>query len=357
MSKGFRLGFLTHLEGAGNARRLYRETIELFVAAEAMGFEVGWVTQHHFKADTGRLPSPLPFLASVAERTRTLRLGVAVVVLPFEHPIRLAEDAAVVDLLSDGRLELGLGSGFDPQEFSAFGQDAEQRREQTSERLVRLQHALRGGELNDAGSTLQPQVPGLAERLWLSVYGVEGARHAARHGVGLLINRSVYDSDEPSDRLQSVWARAYREAAPPTARIGLSRGIYPAANRNMALEGLREGVGRFAAQLIAAGRVPAGQPIERYLQRLHVLYGHPDEIAAQLAADQVLPYTSDLIVQFSPATPTYAQALQMLEQVATQIAPALGWRPAHTMRDKTPTAGTPANASHNFDSSIVKAQQ
>jgi alkanesulfonate monooxygenase SsuD/methylene tetrahydromethanopterin reductase-like flavin-dependent oxidoreductase (luciferase family) len=76
--------------------------------------------------------------------------------------------------------------------------------------------------------------------------------------------------------------------------------------------------------------------LERYLQRLHVIYGHPEQVAAGLAADQVLPYTTDLILQFSPATPSFDQALSMLEQIATQIAPALGWHPNKNIAVETP---------------------
>lgn len=325
MAQPFRLGFLSHLEGRGEAAQIYRDTIELFVAADALGFDTGWVTQHHFKTDGGRLPAPLPFLAAVAERTRTLRLGIAVAVLPLEHPIRLAEDAAVVDLLSSGRLELGLGSGFDPFEFRPFGVEIERRRELTTQGLHCLQHAFRSDDLG-GGARLEPAVPSLADRLWLAVYGVEGARYAAEHGVGLLINRSVYESDKPSDQIQVDWARAYVQTATVPPRVGLSRGIYPATDRQTALAGLREGVGRFAEKLVQSGRAPAGEPLVHYLQRLHVIYGHPDEVAATLAADQVLPFTTDLIVQFNPATPPLGEALHMLEQVATQIAPALGWR-------------------------------
>ncbi len=84
-SNPFRLGFLTHVEGADDPQRIYRETLELFVAADALGFEVGWVAQHHFDK-AGRLPSPFPLLAAAAARTRHIRLGTAVVVLPFENP-------------------------------------------------------------------------------------------------------------------------------------------------------------------------------------------------------------------------------------------------------------------------------
>src|SRR2546427_11497781 len=133
-----RLGFFTYLGGSREPRRLLAETVELMVAAEELGLDSVWVAQHHFGPVLGPLPSPLPFLAAVAARTRQVRLGTAVIVLPLEHPVRLAEDAAVVDLLSDGRLELWLGSGIDSGDLAAFGYDPEQRRALMGERLDAL---------------------------------------------------------------------------------------------------------------------------------------------------------------------------------------------------------------------------
>src|SRR2546421_13112075 len=109
-----RLGFFTYLGGSRHAGDVLAETIELFVTAERLGFDSVWVAQHHFGPVLGRLPSPLVFLASVAARTRWVRLGTAIVIVPLEHPVRLAEDAAGLDLLSGGRLELGVGSGTRP---------------------------------------------------------------------------------------------------------------------------------------------------------------------------------------------------------------------------------------------------
>lgn len=335
MGNPFRLGFLSHVEGAGEARHVYRDALELLVAADELGFDSGWVAQHHFTDKIGRLPSPFPFLAAVAERTRQIHVGTAVVVLPFEHPLRLAEDAAVVDTLSGGRLELGVGSGGDPAEFQAFGIDVERRRELTSDGLVALQRALRGEELEPTGRRLQPPAAGLAGRLWQSVYSATGAEYAAQHGVGLLINRAAYESAEPSDLVQVPWATAYLDAwdgQHGQPRIGLSRGVYPAPDRQTALAGLREGILRSAEGMVKAGRFPAGLSLEQYCQRLHVFYGHPDEVAAGLQADRVLPLTTDLILQFSPAVPPLDLAVRMLEQIATVIAPALGWRPRNASR-------------------------
>src|SRR5206468_4041257 len=77
--------------------RLYRDLVERFAAAEELGYESGWVAQHHFQPEHGRLPAPLVLLAAAADRTSRIRLGTAVTVLPLEDPLRLAEDVLVLD--------------------------------------------------------------------------------------------------------------------------------------------------------------------------------------------------------------------------------------------------------------------
>lgn len=329
MSHRFRLGFLTHLEGTGDPRRIYQETLELFSAADQLGFDVGWIAQHHFRIHAGRLPSPFPFLAAAAERTQRLRLGTSIVVLPLENPLRVAEDAAVVDALSHGRLELGIGSGGEAGEFQAFGLDIARRRELTSEGLQALQNALRGESLNERGQRLDPPAPTLVNRLWQSALSLGGVQYVAKQGVGLMLSRGAGVTDKQTDQVQAPLAQAYQAAwngQPLPPRIGLSRGIYPATDKQTALAALREPVMRTAQNMIKNGHLPADLPLETYCQQMHIAYGAPEEVVAYLSADQVLPYATDLILQFNPATPPLDQALWMLEQIATQIAPALGWR-------------------------------
>src|SRR5256714_9291505 len=122
-----RLGSLPPLPVGADAADSYRIALDLFPTAEQLGFDSGWVAQHHFLNGSGRLPSTLTFLAAAAERTRRIQLGTAIVILPLEDPLRVAEDAAVVDTISGGRLQLGLGTGGDPPTFAAVGQDPESR--------------------------------------------------------------------------------------------------------------------------------------------------------------------------------------------------------------------------------------
>lgn len=348
MANSFRLGFLTHFDGAGDPSQIYQNTLELYTAADQLGFEVGWIAQHHLQEEDGRLPSPFPFLAAAAERTKQIRLGTAVVILPLENPIRLAEDAAVVDHLSGGRLELGIGSGFDPVAYQVIGVDIEKRRELTTDGFQIVQRALRGEPLGENGPQLQPPAPTLADRLWQAVFSENGARHVAQQGVGLLLNRATYGYDQPTDQVQEPWAQAYLQTwngRPIKPRIGLSRIVYPSLDKRTAQADLQAGFLRFTERMIQTNRFPAGLTTEGYFKRMHAFYGHPDEVAAELSTDRVLPYATDLICQFNPGVPKLDQALRAFELIATQVAPALGWQP----KGKTTTQATaPAAVQKEF---------
>jgi alkanesulfonate monooxygenase SsuD/methylene tetrahydromethanopterin reductase-like flavin-dependent oxidoreductase (luciferase family) len=115
----FRLGFMLRIPTPWNGsdagdtvdvRQMFANALTLAEAADQLGFDSLWLTQHHFGAVDSALPSPLVFHAAVAARTRHIRLGTTVITAPLEHPIRLAEDAATLDVISGGRVEVGLGT-------------------------------------------------------------------------------------------------------------------------------------------------------------------------------------------------------------------------------------------------------
>lgn len=141
------------VEGRTHAQ-VYRETIEQVKYAEELGFDCVWFTEHHF-ATHGINPSILPLMAYIAGITKRIRIGTAVVVLPLYHPLRLAEDIATVDIVSEGRLELGIGSGYRLDEFKGFAIPAEESRGMFLETLEVLFKAWSGEPFSYEGRYYQ----------------------------------------------------------------------------------------------------------------------------------------------------------------------------------------------------------
>jgi alkanesulfonate monooxygenase SsuD/methylene tetrahydromethanopterin reductase-like flavin-dependent oxidoreductase (luciferase family) len=184
-----RIGLYCDLRNPGGAKawpEVYAGTLERIVEAERRGLGAVWVTEHHGFAD-GYLPQPLLFCSALAARTQKLRIGTAIVIAPLMHPIALAEQAAVVDLLSAGRLELGLGAGYREDEFAAFGAEHSRRYETLESTAKALGELWASGRATPA--PLQSPLP-----LWIGGRGPRGARIAGRVGAGFLwIDRELLD--------------------------------------------------------------------------------------------------------------------------------------------------------------------
>ena len=131
-----------------------QETLEEIRLADELGFDSAWLAEHHFSR-YGLLGNPLLLGAAVAESTRNIRIGTAVVVLPFHNPLRLAEDAATLDILSGGRLDLGIGRGYQPGEFKGFGIDAETSKQRYAEVVDILKLAWTGEPFSYEGEHYQ----------------------------------------------------------------------------------------------------------------------------------------------------------------------------------------------------------
>jgi alkanesulfonate monooxygenase SsuD/methylene tetrahydromethanopterin reductase-like flavin-dependent oxidoreductase (luciferase family) len=155
--------------------------------------------------------------------------------------------------------------------------------------------------------------------------------YAAEAGSNLLLNRAAYGYDEPTDVVQRPWADsflgAWREERSP--RVGLSRFVFPAKDRKTAIDILGADVLAATQHFTGAMKFPSGLDAEGALRRFHSFYGHPEEIVAELRQEKVLPAATDLITQFNPAILDHDVAIRALELIATEVAPGLGWEPAH----------------------------
>src|ERR671922_2791863 len=131
-------------------RQEYHDVVELTRLAETLGFDSAWVSEHHGSSDA-YLPSLLPMLAAMAAATDRVQLGTGVMLVPFHDPLRLAEDAAVVDQISGGRLILGLGLGWREEEFRMFDVPVRERVSRTSETVQILRKAWTGDRFSHDG--------------------------------------------------------------------------------------------------------------------------------------------------------------------------------------------------------------
>jgi alkanesulfonate monooxygenase SsuD/methylene tetrahydromethanopterin reductase-like flavin-dependent oxidoreductase (luciferase family) len=202
---------------------LYRETLDQCVLADELGFEQFWVAEHHFH-EYGAVPNPAVLLAAAAARTRRIKLGPAISVLPFRNPLLVAEDYALIDHLSGGRLVMGVGSGYLKHEFEAFRVAAEEKRQRFDEALKILKLVWSGKQLTFHGDfhhiehvalnlapLQQPRPP-----IYVAVLRAEAAYHVGKQG-NLLMTMPYASVDRIEDiaRLVSDFERGYGESGAP----------------------------------------------------------------------------------------------------------------------------------------------
>lgn len=330
---GLKLGFLTRLEVGADAADSYKFGLDMFTLADELGFDTGWIAQHHFLNGDGRLPSAFPFLAAAAQRTKRIHLATGIVTLPLEDPLRVAEDAAFVDTISGGRLQLGLGTGGDPLSFNAFGKDVNARREEYAAGFQLIRDALLGKPLRGTEARMYPTSPSLVDRIWEATFSEDGGGRIGRNGSGLLLAKTSAHSGDPADVVQAPIAATYiRELeslpGPKIApRVGMSRTVYVAADRARAMADMRSGIERWVEKLSARDQFPSGLTEEQTYTRIHIHCGHPEEVIASIREDRLFPFSTELICQVQPGDPTQKQILKSMELLAKEVAPALGWRP------------------------------
>lgn len=327
---GPRLGFFTRLLERASAADRYRFALEQIVQAEDAGFASAWVAQHHFGEDEGGLPSPFVLLAAAAERTSRIALATAVVTLPIDDPVRAAEDAAVLDLLSGGRVQLGVASGGTPSSFAAFGHDADRRREIYAEHLEVFAAALAGDGIRGTASRIYPAAGDLGERIWQATFSVDGGRRAGERGDGLLLSRTQprtgTASDAPLHELQLPIIDAYRAALPDDApsRVLASRTalVVDPQDRTRALELAEDGLRHLARTM--HGIEVDGLGIDELARITDTHVGTVDEVVASLGEDRTLGVVSDVSFQVHSIAATHELTLRSLQLLAEEVAPRLG---------------------------------
>jgi alkanesulfonate monooxygenase SsuD/methylene tetrahydromethanopterin reductase-like flavin-dependent oxidoreductase (luciferase family) len=311
------------------------QSIELAVAAEEVGADGAYYRVHHFAQ---QLASPFPLLAAAAARTSRIELGTAVIDMRYENPLYMAEDAGAADLISGGRLQLGVSRGSPEQVIDGFryfgyeppeGQtDADMAREHTSVFLEVL-----GGEgfarpnprpmfANPPGLLrIEPHSPGLRDRIWWGAGTRATAEWTAEQGLNLMSSTLLTeDTGVPFHQLQAEQIRRFRDAWTAAGharepRVSVSRSIFPIVDdldRQLFWRerGSTDQVGWLDGGNARFGRTYAGEP---------------DKLVAELAEDEAIA-AADTLLLTVPNQLGVDYNAHVIESVLTHLAPELGWR-------------------------------
>lgn len=297
--------------------------------ADRLGFDACWVAEHHF-ALYGRLAAPLLFLARLSAVTERIGLGTAVVEAPHCHPLRLAEEAALLDNLCCGRLRLGIGSGSKnkPEEFAAFGVPLAEKSARTREVVAILAQAFRQGSVSFAGDFYQiPEVrihptplQTAQSLLWIAA-SASTPQWAGAQGYGLLVPR-VGKAEEHRE-----WIARYRAALTGNpGRVGLLRFIYVAATEREAREQTRTTFARYAdydCDTAWDGRTDSSE-YHALLRRMNMVIGTPEQIVQQLQEWHTEFGFDEIICQTYAAGMAHEDALRSIELLACEVMPKFG---------------------------------
>lgn len=305
---------------------LYAELLEQAGAADQLGFESFWIAEHHFH-EYGAVPRPPVWLAAAAERTRRIRLGSAVVVLPFDNPLRTAEDYAMVDVLSGGRLNLGVGSGYLTHEYAGFGLDIAEKRARFDEALAIVLEAWTGKRFSYAGvyhrvedvqlNVLPRQKP--RPPVWIATLRADGTpRIGAKGFAPMLIPYASAETVAQMAAGLAEWKQAFLAAGGSDDATTVPFGFHC-----------------HCAETIAQARAEAREPMDRYVRtRLYavqrpfetlveqdvVAFGDPEEIARVARVYERAGFTHFLAIPNFGGLP-HKRVLRSMELMAKHVLP------------------------------------
>lgn len=318
------------------AQQSYEESVQLAVEAEKLGIDGAWFRVHHF-AD--QIATPYPLMAAIAAKTSKIEIGTGLVDMRYENPFMMAENVMATDVLSQNRVQLGVGRGSPEQVkdgWQYFGYDytEEEMKNIARARALKFLDLLKGERFAEPNAQpmfpqepglrrLEPFSPTLRKRVWWGAGSQATAIWAAEHGMNLMSSTLVnYESNEPFHVQQAKqlrafkdeWKKAGHDFAPRTL---VTRSIMPIVNdldRQFFAEGTQT---QDEVGYLAYHQNPT------IFGKMFV--GEPDQLIKELGEDEAIQ-EADTILITVPSTLGVDYNVHLLKTIMTDIAPALGWK-------------------------------
>jgi alkanesulfonate monooxygenase SsuD/methylene tetrahydromethanopterin reductase-like flavin-dependent oxidoreductase (luciferase family) len=305
---------------AQDPSRLYGFTLEMCEEAERLGASSVWFSEHHLFED-GYLTSPLTMAAAAAARTKRVRLGTAIVIAPLHHPVEIGEQSAVVDILSGGRLDLGVGTGYRVPEFELFGASLKARYKQTDDTVHRLRELWRDERVRPR--PVQDPVP-----VWMGYQGPQGARRAGLLGERLL---------SANAQLWEHYSAGLAEAGHPASAGVMAGGIQgwvsadPERDWPMVSKHLAHQLNSYRRHMVEGTDAPAPKPVD--VDRLvhsgrsgplgDFMYGTPEVVASRIREYTAEAPVQEVFLWASIGGMGEADVARNVQTICTKLAPLL----------------------------------
>jgi alkanesulfonate monooxygenase SsuD/methylene tetrahydromethanopterin reductase-like flavin-dependent oxidoreductase (luciferase family) len=307
--------------------QFYGELLEQVEAAEGLGFDSFWVAEHHFH-EYGAIPSPPVWLAAAAQRTRRIRLGAAVVVLPFHNPLLVAEEYAMVDVLSGGRLHLGTGAGYLSHEFAGFGVDPGDKHERFDEALEIVLKAWTGERFSYEGRfhrarNVQLNVTPVQKPhppVWIAILRNEAAAQVGKRGFPIMMipyatTEHIAELAATVTAFRDAFADGGGDSRQATVPFGLH--TYVADSFAQAATDARPAMERYVRTRLYARQ----RPFETLVQKDLVAYGSPEDVIRVARAYERAGLTDFLAIMNFGGLP-HERVLRSMQLMAKHVLPA-----------------------------------
>jgi alkanesulfonate monooxygenase SsuD/methylene tetrahydromethanopterin reductase-like flavin-dependent oxidoreductase (luciferase family) len=315
-----------------------RKTVDQYVSAEALGYDSIWVNEHHYHSYGGLLPSLPTILGALSQCTSKVRLGTSVVVLPLHHPLDIAEQMAMVDLLSNGRLDLGIGRGFVEHDYQVLGVDYSDAQERLKEGINIVRRAWSGETFSYEGkywNVDNVQVWPLPEQqphppIWRAVAGNHASiDYAAAEGFSVVTtghSRPPEKSATLAQHYRDAWQAAGHKAP---ANLAVHYHCVIAEDRAEAFRIADAGLHqhnrlnhetRMLSKAVATPQ-PEHPPVAQLVEDARTLCGTPEDVVALLQRISDATGLTEAHMLFQFGSVTFDQAQRSLELFAREVMP------------------------------------
>lgn len=312
----------------------YEDRLKLIEGYDRAGFYGYHLAEHHATPLT-MAPAPNIFLSAIAQRTRTLRFGPMVYVLPMYHPLRLAEEVCMLDQLSGGRFLYGVGKGITPYELGYFGVDPAQARDIYDEileitlqlfdpQIERFSWHGKHFDFDDVPVNIHPvQTP--HPPLWIGVGTPEGAEKAGRQGVNVLTNSPLPRATEFMSRFRDAHAGS-DETLP---KMGICRHTYIAETDAEAERVMREAYPFWYRHFVHLWKAHGGNPVvaaysedfDETVAKDLLIFGSPETVRAEIDRYLTTSETNYFVCRFAFGSLSYDQSISALDAFTEEVMP------------------------------------